>query len=423
MSIYLTTFGKLRYLGLAEMADEPRTATRWALLRTVRGLEMGLLGGALSQEQEARYRASCLEDASGERPRGPEPMLQEVEFLQYAGRDEIEDWYQCRSDEENVLIRSREILLDHGLDMKLVDVEYMLDRRKLFFYFTSDHRVDFRAYVRELAREFRTRIEMRQIGVRDEARVVRGVAPCGRPCCCSYWLHQFSPIGIRMVKEQHLALTPTKISGICGRLMCCMAYEYSVYADLWKDLPAPGTKIRTEQGLYVLDGVDLATGRAKVRFPSGRIVSIAIPEFPDFREAVLRGEDWGAEEAAPPRPAPRPEAARKPAPPQRGTPMKVTLEEHLAWREQQQDEASEAERTASRKGRRRSGAQGRPEAGRPPKPGRPASPSRLESGNMGAGGERRPPRHQPDNRSRRPHGGRPDRRSDGRSGRPGKEGS
>ena len=358
MSIYLATFGKLRYLGLTEVSDEEGASpeggvhlSRWVVLKTLRGLEMGLLGGRLSPEQEEKFRTARLGD--GEQSRGPEPMLQDVEIVRDAVAEDIEGWYQCRSDEEQVLIRAREILLGHSLNMKLVDVEYLLDRKKLFFYFTSEQRVDFRAYVRDLAREFRTRIEMRQIGVRDEARVVEGISPCGRPCCCSYWLHQFSPICIRMVKEQKLALNPTKISGICGRLMCCMAYEHPVYSELWKDLPGPGTKIRTEQGIYVLEGVDLATEHAQVRFPSGRIVPVSIAEFPDFRDAVLRGEEWGDEPAAP---APgrgtaaartrlerqssdKSERPEKPVPRRNEmrTPPKekITLEEHLARRESQ----------------------------------------------------------------------------------------
>ena len=298
MSIYLATFGKLRYLGLAEIPDPAVSETRWILIKTVRGLEMGLVGGALSQEQEAKYRASCLEDNSGEQTRGPEPMLQEVEYVRNADAEQIEAYYQCRSDEDAALVRGREILAGHDLTMKLVDVEYLMDRKKLFFYFTSEQRVDFRGYVRDLAKEFRTRIEMRQIGVRDEARVVRGIAPCGRPCCCSYWLHRFTPICIRMVKEQNLALNPTKISGICGRLMCCMAYEHPLYSALWKSLPSPGAKIRTENGTYVLDSVDLASESVRVRFPNGHLVPVSIAEFPDFREAVLQGRDWGGETVA-----------------------------------------------------------------------------------------------------------------------------
>ena len=353
MSIYLATFGKLRYLGLANMedSDEAGNAPRSgrALLQTMRGLEMGIIGGHLSPEQEKEYREACTGNWSGEQTRGPEPMLQEVEFIRYANEEDIKTWRQCGADEEQVLVKSREILACHSLNMKLVDVEYLLDRKKLFFYFTSEQRVDFRAYVRDLAREFKTRIEMRQIGVRDEARVVRGVAPCGQPCCCSYWLHRFSPIGIRMVKEQKLALNPTKISGICGRLMCCMAYEQPVYEDLWKNLPGPGAKIRAEQGIYVLDSVDLATNSAVVLSPSGIILMVPIAEFENFKETVQRGEPWGEEEAA----AAQAKTTAAPTSPtahrkirtdekhdekraERVTPRavqeKITLEEHLAKR-------------------------------------------------------------------------------------------
>jgi cell fate regulator YaaT (PSP1 superfamily) len=264
----------------------------WIVIKTVRGLEMAMLGGILSQEQEAKYRSTCFDESSDEHTRGPEPMLQEVEFVDSASAAQIQEYYLCRSDEEGVLVRSRQILHDHQLQMKLVDVEYTMDRKKLFFYFTSEQRIDFRAYVRDLAREFRIRIEMRQIGVRDEAKTVRGIAPCGRDCCCSYWLHRFTPINIRMVKEQNLALNPTKISGICGRLMCCMAYEQTHYGELWKSLPNPGSKIKTAQGNYVLEGVDLQTESVKIRFPEGREVPIPIAEFADFKDTVLRGEAW-----------------------------------------------------------------------------------------------------------------------------------
>ncbi|MCL1941240.1 MAG: hypothetical protein FWG09_04790, partial [Synergistaceae bacterium] len=140
-------------------------------------------------------------------------MLQEVSFVSAADEEEIEAVKRNHSDEEEALLKSRGLLVGHKLPIKLVEVEFLFDKKKLFFYFTSDNRVDFRAYVRDLAREFRTRIEMRQIGVRDEARSAKGISQCGRPCCCSYWLHKFTPICIRMVKEQNLALNPAKISG------------------------------------------------------------------------------------------------------------------------------------------------------------------------------------------------------------------
>ncbi|MBQ7578771.1 MAG: hypothetical protein IJT21_10965 [Synergistaceae bacterium] len=249
---------------------------------------MGLPGGRLSPEQEEKYQAdsSTFEDST-------ESILQNVEFVKEADPEDLEIYYTCRHDEQNALLRARDILVSHNLKLKLVDVEYMLDRKKLFFYFTADQRIDFRAYVRDLAHEFKTRIEMRQIGIRDEARIVRGIASCGRPCCCGYWLRGFSPISIKIVKEQRTALNPTKISGLCGRLMCCMSYEKDLYSELWSKLPGPGAKIKTEQGFYTLESLDLGNEHVNVRFPTGRLVPVLISEFPDFKEAVLKGEEWG----------------------------------------------------------------------------------------------------------------------------------
>lgn len=289
MNIYLTIFGKPRYLGLMKMKDDyVMSHNKWLILKTSRGYEMGLPGGQLTPEQEEKYRAdtSHYEETT-------EEILQDVEFLREADMYDIEDYYSCRHEEEEVLIRAREILMSQGIPMKIVDVEYMLDRKRLYFYFTSEQRVDFRSYVRELAHEFRTRIEMRQIGTRDEARIVRGISSCGRPCCCSYWLRGFSPVSIKIVKEQRSALNPTKISGLCGRLMCCMSYEKEIYSEMWSKLPAPGSKIKTEKGSYVLESLDVGREHVNIRFPSGRLIPVLISEFPDFKETVLKGEEWG----------------------------------------------------------------------------------------------------------------------------------
>lgn len=135
-----------------------------------------------------------------------------------------------------------------GLDMKLVDVEMTFDRNKLIFYFTSDGRVDFRELVKELAAAFRTRIELRQIGVRDEAKMLNGIGICGRTLCCATFLGDFQPVSIKMAKEQSLSLNPTKISGICGRLMCCLKYEEDVYEELNRKMPKAGDIISTPEG-------------------------------------------------------------------------------------------------------------------------------------------------------------------------------
>ena len=291
MNIYLTIFGKPRYLGLARIKDGQtleQLTSKWIVLKTSRGYEMGLPGGKLSEEQKERYSRETpkFEDST-------EAMIQDVVFIREADGADIENYYSCRREEEEALLRARDILADHKLAMKLVDVEYMLDRKKFFLYFTSDQRVDFRAYVRDLAHEFRTRIEMRQVGIRDEARIVRGIASCGRPCCCGYWLRGFMPISIRIVKEQRTALNPTKISGLCGRLMCCMSYEQELYSEMWAKLPGPGAKIKTEQGCYILESLDLGREHVNIRFPTGRLVAVSINEFPDFKETVLKGEEWG----------------------------------------------------------------------------------------------------------------------------------
>lgn len=137
---------------------------------------------------------------------------------------------------------------NHDLDMKLVDVELTFDHNKIIFYFTSDGRVDFRELVKELASIFRTRIELRQIGVRDEAKMLNGIGICGRTLCCSTFLGDFQPVSIKMAKEQNLSLNPAKISGICGRLMCCLKYEEDTYEELNKNLPNIGDLVRTPDG-------------------------------------------------------------------------------------------------------------------------------------------------------------------------------
>lgn len=137
---------------------------------------------------------------------------------------------------------------EHGLEMKLIDVEYTFDNNKVIFYFTAEGRVDFRELVKDLASVFKIRIELRQIGVRDEAKMLGGLGPCGIGLCCSKWLGEFQPVSIKMAKEQNLSLNPTKISGICGRLLCCLKYEHEFYAEINNKLPSQGQEVMTEDG-------------------------------------------------------------------------------------------------------------------------------------------------------------------------------
>lgn len=153
-----------------------------------------------------------------------------------------------REKEKEAFTICEEKITKHGLDMKLIDVEITFDHNKLIFYFTSDERVDFRELVKELASVFRTRIELRQIGVRDEAKMLNGIGICGRALCCATFLGDFQPVSIKMAKEQSLSLNPTKISGICGRLMCCLKYEEDVYEELNRKMPNVGDIITTVDG-------------------------------------------------------------------------------------------------------------------------------------------------------------------------------
>lgn len=167
--------------------------------------------------------------------------------------------------EEAFQVCARKIT-EHQLDMKLVNVEYTFDGGKILFYFTADGRVDFRTLVKDLAGTFRTRIELRQIGVRDEAKMLGGLGICGQPFCCSRFLGDFQPVSIKMAKEQGLSLNPTKISGTCGRLMCCLKYEQDTYEFLMKCTPKNGTPVETPDGRGVVADSNLLTGVCRVRF-------------------------------------------------------------------------------------------------------------------------------------------------------------
>ena len=172
---------------------------------------------------------------------------------------------QNRADEKRAFSVCEERIAKHKLDMKLVDVEYTLDRNKILFYFTADGRIDFRDLVKDLAGVFRTRIELRQIGVRDESKMLGGLGICGQPFCCSRFLRDFQPVSIKMAKEQGLSLTPAKISGSCGRVMCCLAYEQPAYEYLNRITPGVGSIVKTPEGVGAVVETNVISGTLRVR--------------------------------------------------------------------------------------------------------------------------------------------------------------
>lgn len=189
--------------------------------------------------------------------------------LRIADENDIKKHEENKAKEKEALEICTKKILEHNLVMKLIDVEYTFDNNKVIFYFTADGRVDFRELVKDLATIFKTRIELRQIGVRDEAKMVGGLGPCGRPMCCSTFLGDFASVSIKMAKEQNLSLNPTKISGICGRLMCCLNYEQNTYEEIRKRLPKVGSIVKTEYGNGSVIGNSIVKEMVKVKLKKG----------------------------------------------------------------------------------------------------------------------------------------------------------
>ena len=185
--------------------------------------------------------------------------------LRIADAVDVRRMRQNRADVQQAYQICEQRIAAHGLKMKLVDAEYTLDRSKLVFYFTADNRVDFRELVKDLASQFHTRIELRQIGVRDESKMLGGLGLCGQPFCCSRFLKNFQPVSIKMAKEQGLSLNPAKISGSCGRLMCCLAYEQKSYEYLNAITPQVGSIVRTPDGEGTVIETNVVAGTLKVR--------------------------------------------------------------------------------------------------------------------------------------------------------------
>ncbi|NLC32424.1 MAG: stage 0 sporulation family protein [Clostridiales bacterium] len=223
------------------------------MVETARGVEIGQVAQSAHQVDEILIRSPL---------RSVLRMVTPADLEQQALREDRE---------REALAICHEKVKEHGLDMKLVRVEYTLDQSKLMVYFTSSGRVDFRKLVKELASIFRTRIELKQIGVRDEARMIGGLGPCGRSLCCTQHLKDFQPVSIRMAKDQSLSLNPTKISGVCGRLMCCLAYEHEQYQKARKQMPKIGKEVITPDGKGIVIDLNplMETIRARVAHGDG----------------------------------------------------------------------------------------------------------------------------------------------------------
>ena len=265
------------------------------IVETARGQEYGEVSMANSQVEDSKI---------------VQPLKKLVRVATEADKKTMEQNLQFEKDAFKVC---EEKIQKHKLDMKLVSVEYTFDRSKILFYFSADGRVDFRELVKDLAGVFRTRIELRQIGVRDEAKMIGGLGICGRPLCCSAFLESFQPVSINMAKDQGLSLTPTKISGTCGRLMCCLKYENDAYQDLLKQTPPNESLVDTPYGRGTVMDTSLLRGTCRVRMMNSSDAPVTVPC--DQCTVLRRGRDKGEplDLPAPPVPQPLPKDESIPA--------------------------------------------------------------------------------------------------------------
>ena len=247
----------------------------YAMVETVRGIECGLV---------AKPNHGVNEDNI------TKPLKK---VIRVATEADIKTLQENKAKEKDAFGICEKKIEAHGLDMNLVDVEYTFDRSKLLFYFTADGRVDFRELVKDLASTFKTRIELRQIGVRDESRMIGGFGICGRPFCCNTFLTDFQPVSFKMAKDQGLSLNPTKISGTCGRLMCCLKYEQDTYEHLLRVTPKVGAIVDTPEGKGRVIENNLITGMLKVsldRRPDAAPLSINRHSVKLLKDAHIRVE-------------------------------------------------------------------------------------------------------------------------------------
>lgn len=240
--------GKIYYFDPADMNIQKDT---YVVVETARGIEFGECVIGIKEINENDI-VSPLKSV-----------------LRIATNEDIEKHFKNKDKEKDAFDICLKKIQEHGLTMKLIDVEYTFDNNKVIFYFTADGRVDFRDLVKDLATIFKTRIELRQIGVRDEAKMLGGLGPCGRPMCCSSFLGDFASVSIKMAKEQNLSLNPTKISGICGRLMCCLNYEQSTYEDIRKRMPKVGSIVKTSEGTGEVFSNNIVKESIKVKLKKG----------------------------------------------------------------------------------------------------------------------------------------------------------
>lgn len=262
VGVRFKNFGKTYYFS---PKDIELVAGDGVIVETARGLEYGTVSIA-PKEIKKESVPQALKDV-----------------IRKANQKDMAQLEKNKARAQEAFVLCKEKAIERGLDMKLVEAEVTFDKSKIIISFTSDNRVDFRMLVRDLASVFKVRIELRQIGIRDEAKATGGIAQCGRPCCCATFGGEFPKVGVKMAKTQGLSLNPGKISGICGRLMCCLAYENDHYAETIKKMPKLGSSVTTPDGVGTASGIDALKETVRVKVEVGDRF-----EFKDFPLGELK---------------------------------------------------------------------------------------------------------------------------------------
>lgn len=270
VGIQLQNNGKIYYFDSNQLLVKPGD---YVIADTVRGIDIGEVVIGIREVDESN---------------AVNPVKK---LIRIATEQDIRQSSENRIKEKEAYEICQRKIAEHQLDMKLVSVEYAFDNSKILFYFTANGRVDFRSLVKDLASVFKMRIELRQIGVRDEAKMLGGLGPCGRQICCGTFLSEFQPVSIKMAKEQNLSLNPTKISGVCGRLMCCLKYEQDHYEQTRKRMPKVGREVNTPDGTGIVSDLNVVKETVSVRITNGD--TSEIKEYP--LEEVTRNPETGNE--------------------------------------------------------------------------------------------------------------------------------
>jgi len=358
-------------------APEPLSLNQAVIVDAERGQDLGRISAV---GEIAEKKCTRCGNCSG----GPtDPGSSRRRIVRPATTEDVVTAEGLRKDEEGVRGAARDKVREHNLPMKVTDAEWQWDRKKLTLYFTAEQRVDFRALVRDLASRFHTRIELRQIGARDEARRLSGVGRCGREYCSASWLPELKPVNLSVAKAQHLSLNPAQISGPCGRLLCCLHYEHDFYVESRKRFPKEGKILRTAGGEEKVLSVDIFRDRVTLRSDAGTTRTIALAQL--NAEVQAGGGPVAVAPSPPAPPSPQPETApARPAAPQRrpGPPTAPAVNQApppppppkpQGQPQGQEQQAGEGRRRRRRRNRKRRGGGGPGAPGTPPTGGPPVA--------------------------------------------------